>query len=323
MVVATLRVRVETGARLHFGFYMLMPIHRLWGGIGMGVDGIGYEVIIEESSSDSIRGCQAYRFHRLLEDARSKLKLQGLQVRLEARRCIPEHRGLGSTTQAALAVYAGLAKLAGLDMDVYRLAQLAERGRISGVGIAVFAEGGFIVDTGRRVGDELSVPKPIVRHSVPDEWRIAYIIPVTTWKVSEDQERAFQGAISYEKQCKLLETVFTELLPSLVERDFASFTDALEALDEMMGEYFAASQGGRRYCCPESELAAELLRREGGKGVGQSSWGPLVYAFYQNEDEAREALNKVVARLEEEGVRLEAYGLLRPRNRGALILVEG
>ncbi len=318
-----MRVRIETGARLHFGFYMLMPVHRIWGGIGMGVDGIGYEIVMEEASSESIRGCQAYRFHRLLEEARARLKLSGLQVRLEARRCIPEHRGLGSTTQAALAVYTGLARLAGLDIDVYRLAEIAGRGRVSGVGVAVFAEGGFIVDTGKRVGDEISVPKPLVRYPMPGEWSIVYIIPRTTWRVSEEEEQVFQGSISYEKQCNLLETVFTRLLPSILERDFATFTEALEELDTIMGEYFAKSQGGRRYCCPESEMVAQLVREEGGRGVGQSSWGPLIYAFYPSEEEAREALNRVVARLEERGVRLEAYGVLRPRNRGALVVVEG
>ncbi len=312
---------VETGARLHFGFYSLLPLRRLWGGVGLGVDGVGYTIVLEEGDGVRVEGCQVARFHSFLREALDRLGLREYGVRLHAKRCIPEHRGLGSTTQAKLAVYAGLAALTGMEVDVYRLAELAGRGRVSGVGVAVFAYGGLVVDAGKRVGDEESVPRLMARVELPEEWRIVYMTPVTPWRVPEEGEVVYQGSVSMEEHCSILDTVFTWLLPSAVDRDFDSFTAAVEELERHMARYFSGAQGGS-YCCREAEAAAEALKRAGGRGVGQSSWGPTIYAFFPGEREAREALNEAAGALEEKGIRLEHYGILKPRNRGASIRVE-
>ncbi|AEM39164.1 GHMP kinase [Pyrolobus fumarii 1A] len=318
-----MRVRIETGARLHFGFYNLMPVRRLWGSIGLAVDGVGYDIVIEEGGNGIVvEGCQRARFHRILLEALERLRLGDMSIKLVARKCIPEHRGLGSTTQAKLAVYAGLARLASLDIDVYKLAELAGRGKVSGVGIAAFAYGGFIIDTGRRVGVETGVPKPMMRIELPEKWRIVYLTPMTSWRVAEEGEVVFQGSIDPTLHCTLLETVFTWLAPAAVEKDFESFTAALEEIERIMGMYFSKAQEGA-YCCRETAAAAEELRRAGGRGVGQSSWGPTVYAFFPDEESARTALNQAASRLEQRGIRLEYYGVLKPRNRGAVVTLEG
>ncbi len=316
-----MRVTVRTGARLHFGFYSLLPIRRMWGGVGLAVDGIGYEIVAEEAGEGVlVEGCQSPRLYAFAREALERLRVR-TGVRLEARRCIPEHRGLGSTTQAKLAVYTAIARLAGLDIDVYRLAELAGRGRVSGVGVAAFAYGGFVVDAGRRVGSESGVPKPMVRLAFPEEWGIVYITPLTAWRVREEGEQVYQGSIPAEVHCEILDTVFNWLAPAVAERDFNAFTSAAEKLDEYMGRYFSPAQGGR-FCCREAEEAAKALKEAGAAGVGQSSWGPTVYGFAENIEEARRILNEASRLLEEKGVRLESYGVLRARNRGAEVRVE-
>ena len=63
---------------------------------------------------------------------------------------IPEHVGLGSGTQLALAVGVGLAAVCGIDADVREIASALRRGRRSGIGIAAFRAGGFVIDAGSR-----------------------------------------------------------------------------------------------------------------------------------------------------------------------------
>ncbi len=317
-----MRVEVETGARLHFGFYSLLPVRRLWGGVGLGVDGVGYRMVFEEAGEGiEVKGCQAAEIHRFILEAFEKLRVEmGLRVRIDS--CIPRHRGLGSTTQAKLAVYSAVARLAGLEVDVYRLAELAGRGRVSGVGIAVFKHGGFVVDSGVRPGGD-GIPKTMIRLDFPEDWGIVYITPASRWMVREEDERVYQGSIQAELHCEILDTVFDWLVPAVVDRDFDSFTSAVERLDELMGRYFAAAQGGGRFCCREAEEAARALREAGGAGVGQSSWGPTVYAFTRSHSEAHRVLNEAAGLLEERGIRLEAYGVLRARNRGAAVRLEG
>ncbi len=297
-------------------------MRRIWGSVGLAVDGVGYRIVVEESSSVRVEGCQVARFHEILREALEKLNLEGVAVKLRAERCIPEHRGFGSTTQAKLAVYTALAEIAGIDYDVYKLARLAGRGRVSGIGIGAFAYGGFLVDTGKRVGREDDIPRIMARVELPEDWAIVYMTPLTGWRVGEESEIVYQGSVSMEEHCELLDTVFDWLLPAAVEKDFDAFTSALEALEARMASYFSRAQGGA-FCCKEAEEAARALRQAGGRGVGQSSWGPTVYAFFCDTVEAREALNEAARMLEEKGVRLEAYGVLRPRNRGAVVRVEG
>jgi predicted sugar kinase len=68
------------------------------------------------------------------------------------------------------------------------------------------------------------------------------------------------------------------LLPAVLEHDLAAFGSALSAVQEIVGTCFAAVQGGR-YGCIEAEGLVERLCGVGLQGVGQSSWGPTLYAF--------------------------------------------
>ena len=68
---------------------------------------------------------------------------------------IPAHVGLGSGTQLGLAVGAALARLAGLQLSTDEIALAVGRGLHSGIGIATFQHGGFVLDGGRRIISEL------------------------------------------------------------------------------------------------------------------------------------------------------------------------
>ena len=73
------------------------------------------------------------------------------------------------------------------------------------------------------------------------------------------------------------------LVPALVERDLETFGAALTQAQELVGSCFAAVQNGLFH--PDAAPLIDRLKEAGARGVGQSSWGPAVYAFAADEEE--------------------------------------
>src|SRR5262249_41658067 len=91
----------------------------------------------------------------------------------------PEHMGLGTGTQLALAIAAALARSSGLtDIKVTDLALPIGRGNRSSVGIHGFLQGGFLVAGGKRDAD--SVAPLVARAEFPAQWRIVLVL--APWK---------------------------------------------------------------------------------------------------------------------------------------------
>ena len=87
---------------------------------------------------------------------------------------VPAHAGLGSGTQLALAVAAGVRRFHGLPLDVRGDAIRLGRGARSGVGIGLFDRGGLVVDGGR---GPLTTAAPVVsRMPFPEQWRILVVL---------------------------------------------------------------------------------------------------------------------------------------------------
>ncbi len=95
-------------------------------------------------------------------------------MRVVVTKAIPEHAGLGSGTQLALAVGCAFAKVFGLALAPRDIAGILDRGGRSGIGIGAFERGGFLVDGGRGAGD---APPPITsRIEFPEDWRVVLIL---------------------------------------------------------------------------------------------------------------------------------------------------
>src|SRR5581483_7464123 len=86
----------------------------------------------------------------------------------------PAHAGLGSGTQLALAIAAGLRRMHGLPLDVRGDAVRVGRGARSGLGIGLFDTGGVIVDGGR--GASSDAAPVICRLPFPQDWRILLVL---------------------------------------------------------------------------------------------------------------------------------------------------
>jgi len=85
---------------------------------------------------------------------------------------------------------------------------------------------------------------------------------------------------------RLCHLVLLGLVPAVVEHDLVSFGNAVSELQEHVGKHFAPAQGGS-YARLAVERVVRHLENEGLSGVGQSSWGPTIYAFSDRPIEQR------------------------------------
>jgi beta-RFAP synthase len=279
------------------------------------IDRPGVEVTLEPASAWLVRGPLAERGQAVLD--RLLNTYLGTQVRphvIHIERAAPEHVGLGTGTQLALAIARGLAEAAGLEgKSAVELAPLVGRGLRSAIGTHGFDRGGFLVDGGRADDDDVA---PLVAWlSFPEEWRIILILPPWQQGMHGMEEReAFNHLVEIpgrpEALCRI---VLLELLPALSDGDFASFEESLHQFNRAAGEAFAAIQGGPYTSARVAQLI-DRLRQRGIRGVGQSSWGPAVFAF--TEDENKAGWISAMAR-EDSGLPPDKVLTIAARNRGA------
>jgi beta-ribofuranosylaminobenzene 5'-phosphate synthase len=317
--------RVRTGARLHVGFLNLsLARERLYGGLGVALAEPTLSVTAGRASGVDCADPDAETYARRSVD---RLDVPGADVCVES--ALPRHAGLGSGTQLALAVHAAVARAYGHEPDVRATAPALDRGGRSGVGVATFERGGFVIDAGhprtrfttdRPPRGEWSVPPVSVRHDVPEGWRFVLVVPDVDRGRSGDREDASMRAAVERADPGIAEdiavTVTGRLLPAIAADDRSAFGAAVAEVDRLNGVWYADEQGGV-YRPPVGEIVDELDASPAVSGTGQSSWGPAVYGVTDAAlaPEAREAGE---AALDVAGVGGEV-AVVAPRNRGATV----
>jgi beta-RFAP synthase len=244
----------------------------------------GLEVRVEPASNWSADGPSA---KRALEFARRFV--EGLPIREQrsfriiVERCPPEHTGLGVGTQLGLAVAKAIAVESGhIDWPATDLAKRVGRGERSAIGVHGFDRGGFIVDGGKLAAESLS---PLAgRFDFPDDWAIRLFQSGDSpaWHGGREREAILQLAIAEGETNRLCRLVLTSLLPALASRNLEAFGEAVHEFNARVGDIFAPVQGGRYASASVAECVRQL-RAIGIRGVGQSSWGPTVFAIVGND----------------------------------------
>lgn len=279
-------VAVEAPARLHMGFVDLNgSLGRKYGSLGLTLEGLATRVIASRGDAPSISGPDCDRARAYLDNLRKVIDLPpDLRVHIES--AIPPHAGLGSGTQLALALGTAVSRLTGSDLSAREIAHLLDRGARSGIGVAAFEQGGFVVDGGRGASD--APPPLIARLPFPPAWRILLLLdPHETGLHGQAEVSAFGDlpAFPERESERLCRELMMRALPALAEADLESFGRAITDLQNSIGDYFAPAQGGR-YTSPRVAQALETLASAGVACIGQSSWGPTGFAVVDGETSA-------------------------------------
>ena len=285
-------VFVQTGCRLHFGLLAVQAeAGRNFGGVGLMIGSPNCEVLVHRNDHDEIVSSAelAPRIAEWRDRIRNAIERDStsMPVRIELHRELPGHAGLGSGTQMALALATAMNAIAGNStIAAIELASQVGRGRRSAIGIHGFQRGGFLVEAGKRRDEEVS---PLVASlSFPAEWRILLASPKSALGLSGDAERqAFVrlGAMPRSVTEKLCRIALMDMLPAIAAADFQATSESLFEFGRLNGEYFAPVQGGL-FADPRAASLADWLRTAGCMAVGQSSWGPSLFALLPNSAEA-------------------------------------
>ena len=325
---------ITTGSRLHCGLLSHNPrFRRQFGGVGLMIDVPRFQILVDAHDRDVVEGAPEFRNRgeQFLADYRANCPpgRQPPKCRIRIHDGIPRHVGLGSGTQLGMAISQALALLAQEgDVDAIALASRVCRGARSALGIHGFARGGFLIDAGKgqsairnpqsAIHNPQSVGTLVCRTEFPADWRLVLVTPAGQSGLSGDREReAFarlppmpQGTTNLLSRIALM-----ELLPAVIEADFAACSSALFDFGRTVGEYFAPVQGGTYADASMAELV-EYLGRQGLHGIGQTSWGPTIFVLCADSQVAEQLVADVSADARWSGCRCRTAA---PMNTGALV----
>jgi beta-ribofuranosylaminobenzene 5'-phosphate synthase len=230
---------------------------------------------------------------------------------------IPSHHGLGAGTQLGMAVATALAQLADDDVDRLTLARRVGRGARSALGIHGFDCGGFLVDAGKDREEAISSLE--TRVDVPAGWRFLLINPpgAATGLSGTAESAALSRlpATSAAMTQWLRQRVTQEMLPALTSGDCDRFGEALFEFGQTVGEYFRPIQGGTYATVLSSELV-DWIRRQGFRGVAQTSWGPTLAVCCIDQQSAELVREKLQSEPDWQQCRTR---ITRPLNTGAKV----
>ncbi len=329
-------LEIRTGCRLHFGLMELAEGEPLrFGGLGLMVSSplLGLRISRTENHQTDARRDRCYSVHTPPgPDASETARRIGDVVQLHTDRqastgscclssyhievfsALPLHNGLGTGTQLASAVAAGLEIRSQIDRqavstadptwrpcseipelsDAQQLAQRAGRGLRSAVGLHGFLHGGLILDRGHGPGDS---PPDSARTvdtrsvAVPSQWRVVLVRPSPAKLVcgqTESEKLSQIGRSPNPNRSNMLDLAQQAMRSLGPDADLDHFTSLLTTYMRQAAEIFVPEQGGL-YNGPQISLAVKLAEQAKLRGVGQSSWGPTVFGFASCQRAAVEA----------------------------------
>jgi beta-RFAP synthase len=309
-------IEIEFFSRLHFGLMEICPGQpHCYGGVGLMVDVPAPRLAAafgESESSQILINAEEYWAQRARETlatwaaSREQTALPVREIRVL--NAPSAHVGLGSGTQFACGIAALLQIASGLqskaspgdvttlgDMqawfpDASTLSRATGRGRRSFIGLQGFLQGGLVVDAGMlpsATGDAV-LSERTMTIAFPETWRMLL------WCVDSQPGESGEDEVAMIARCAqqpnprrsaMLACIHEQLLPAIAANDWSAAGQAIGRYGAWAGEIFRPIQGGiyRSSTIARSVAAIEGL---GIPGVGQSSWGPTVYALTRDEEHA-------------------------------------
>jgi len=284
-------VTVTTPSRVHLALIDLNGgLGRIDGGIGLSLSSPGFRIIAQRSDETEITGTDesAHRARAILELLQEKCPIGCAKIDIEE--SIPAHVGLGCGTQLSLGLAQAMCRLYDIDLSCREMAFLVGRGGTSGIGVATFFHGGFIVDGGHKFGDEktsflpssassgVEPPPVIARYDFPD-WDVLIAIPDCKHISGAEEVNLFQTLcpLPLNDVQALSHIILMKLLPALVRQDIESFGEAVDQIQNIAWKKVEIEKQD-----PVVRQTMRFLRNNGARGVGLSSWGPAIFCFGEN-----------------------------------------
>ena len=280
-------VHVSTPSRLHFGLLRFDDAEGgSFAGLGMMIDKPRVRLRMIPATEWQAAGPSATRALQLARQAVSLLpNNEGPQaLKIEVLTTPPEHVGLGSGTQLALAVASAVRSACNLPQpELDELVEGMERGRRSSVGSHGFRRGGLILDAGHHSHAPLGLLHQ--RVNAPSDWQVLLITPRDEQGCHGQRESEAFGQLEsippvISKQLHYLAE--QEILPAAQNHDAERFDESVYQYGLIAGNCFTPVQGGP-FASEQIAQRIRLLRQMGVSGVGQSSWGPMIFAMIRNQ----------------------------------------
>jgi beta-ribofuranosylaminobenzene 5'-phosphate synthase len=305
--VYKMQIRISAPARLHLGDLDPFALGRFGYAPVLAITGPRTIVEAEEAECLEVTGLEADEAQIYAESILEAFNLKGAKVTVKA--TAPRNSGFGSTTQLCLAVGRAVTKAHNLDVPLLELVKALRRTSTGGIypfqlGGFVVA-GGFSVKPGERVllREEPLIPPLIFRTDFPDDWRFVLARPLAAPKSpdKEVEEEAFSALRERKAPAELIHKGYfilaAKLLPALLERNAEAFGKALTEIQVTVGRIYQPVQ--EQIFNPASQWLIPILNRSGALGIGQSSWGPTIYAFTDSPEDAQNIAEKIEAEAQE------------------------
>lgn len=290
MVENITKVQIKTPSRLHFTLIDLNgALGRIDGGLGVALEEPNWVIKIQNHP----KWVNPPIIEELLNNLRRKMKILN-KYKIEFDNTLEEHVGLGSQTQLSLAIAQGISLLEGKKYHIQKLAKLVDRGGTSGIGVAAFKYGGFILDGGHAISEKTkflpshfsSAQPALVVHrlKVPSDWYFVVAIP----DIGKGKHGTAEVEI-FNKYCpipnseveKISRIILMQILPALIENDIENFGSGLNSIqklgfkrveNELQGDFVAGLQ--------------EFFMKNGAAGTGLSSFGPATFCVLRGKKAA-------------------------------------
>ncbi len=319
-------VRITTPSRLHFSLLDLNgALGRIDGGFGLAITDPNFQIVAERSNGiDVAASVYRGRAYSVLERLQKIHPFPGIKLTLETE--IPMHCGFGSGTQLALGVAQAVNILYALGLDVQELARIVGRGGTSGIGIAAFDTGGFIVDGGHRFPDQKAsflpssalgdIPPPpiLLRYPFP-ELPLLIVMPNCSRIYGEAEIELFQTLCPQPEWIaqRLSHILLLQILPALVEGDMSNLGNALNRIQKFGWKRVEIDAQG-----DELQLTLNFLSTMGAFGAGVSSWGPAICVLGEEIEELKRETEAFLKTLPNGG----SCFITRANNSGAHVILD-
>jgi beta-RFAP synthase len=295
-----MKVQVSAPSRLHLGDFDPFGVGRFGYAPIVAID--KPRTIVQTSKLNVLQiNSDDVEVKRFAEKTLEGFNLDGVKVSVIS--TPPRHSGFGSTTQLSLSIGKAITSLYDLNVKCQEIIKIA--GKTTVGGLYIFQHGGFVLAGGLKVKpsddrffekEEPMIPPLILRLKFPKDWRFVVIVPKTSYSLHGDSEdRAFKELRETRPPLKLIHKAYfilaSKLIPSILDEDSRGFGDALTQIQFLAGSIYKPIQGSAFN--PLSQWIVPIIKRSGALGLGQSSWGPTVYGFTDDEDRAKSLAKKI------------------------------